>query len=166
MSKQAYVKPYPREFRDQVVKLAQAGDRAACRAGLRRRLVEVMPGPRRDPAQLLRHPALPDGVLLLPVLDSPVRDDAQETPAAGHALGHGPRSPVTQCTRSRAPGRLPQSAAIALRLDKRQVMQTAASPRQAAPHGTSTIADRTSRASLHDFQPPGGLSPRLSETPF
>ena len=27
MSKQAYVKPYPREFREQVVKLAQAGDR-------------------------------------------------------------------------------------------------------------------------------------------
>ena len=28
MSKRAYVKPYPREFREQVVKLAQAGDRA------------------------------------------------------------------------------------------------------------------------------------------
>ena len=27
MSKRAYIKPYPKEFREQVVKLAQAGDR-------------------------------------------------------------------------------------------------------------------------------------------
>ena len=106
--------------------------RAACRPRLHLRPLRQC----RDPAQFLRHAAVPDGVLLLPKLDGPARDDAQETPAAGG----DPRSPVTQHNRSQPPGRLPQSAAVALRLDKRQAAQTTGRPLHAAPTSASTIA--------------------------
>ena len=80
--------------------------RAACGPGLRVRPVAAMSGARRHPAQVLRDPGLPHGVVLLPQLDRPVRDRVEEAPATARSRGGRVRPLMTQPARHPARDRL------------------------------------------------------------
>ena len=80
--------------------------RAACGPGLRVRPVAARPGARRHPAQVLRDPGLPHGVVLLPQLDRPVRDRVEEAPATARSRGGRVRPLMTQPARHPARDRL------------------------------------------------------------
>ena len=54
-----------------------------------------MPRSGRHPARILRGVARPHAMAPLPLLDRPVRNHAEATPAAGHALGGAVRSVMT-----------------------------------------------------------------------